>query len=45
MTTEELNALIELIRYQAHTWLGDQACEMLERLFAYTLKLHAERQK
>lgn len=40
MTTPELNALIEHIRYQAATWLGDEACENIERLVKYSQLLH-----
>ena len=40
MTTNELSALIEHIRYQAATWLGDEACENIERLVKYTQLLH-----
>jgi hypothetical protein len=40
MTNEELNSLVEHIRYQASTWLGDEACENIERLIKYTQLLH-----
>ena len=45
MTNEELNSLVEHIRYQASTWLGDEACENIERLIKYTLSLHAQADK
>ena len=40
MTTDELNSLVEHIRYQASTWLGDEACENIERLIKYSFLLH-----
>ena len=40
MTTAELSSLIEHIRHQAGTWLGDEACENIERLVKHTQLLH-----
>jgi len=40
MTLAELEALIEHIRYQSATWLGDEACENIDRLINHTLTLH-----
>lgn len=45
MTTSELSSLIEHIRYQATTWLGDEACENIERLIKYTTLLHERSQR
>jgi len=36
MTPEELEKLTNFIRSQANTWLGDEACEAIERLIRYT---------
>jgi len=45
MTQTELNALVDHIRYQASTWLGDEACENIERLIKYTFALQAQADK
>lgn len=36
MTAEELQKLIDYVRSQASTWLGDEACEAIDRLIRYT---------
>lgn len=41
MTHEELENLINEIRQQSSTWMGDEACEKIERLIAHTLFLRA----
>ena len=40
MTSSELQELVDSLRHQAGTWMGDEACEQLERLIQYTLKIH-----
>lgn len=40
MTDSELQSLIEHIRYQAATWLGDEACENIDKLIRYVETLH-----
>lgn len=40
MTTEELSDLVDALRRQANTWMGEEACAQLERLIAYTERLH-----
>jgi len=40
MTSKELQDLIDSLRHQAGTWMGDEACEQLERLIQYAQKLH-----
>ena len=40
MTSSELSSLIDHIRAQSTTWLGDEACENIERLIKYTQLLH-----
>lgn len=40
MTTEELSDLVDALRRQASTWMGEEACAQLERLIAYTAQLH-----
>ena len=40
MTTDELEDLVISLRHQAATWMGDEACEQLERLIQYTIKVH-----
>lgn len=45
MTNAELTSLIEHIRYQATTWLGDEACENIERLIKYATLLHERSQR
>jgi len=40
MTTEELSDLVDSLRRQASTWMGEEACAQLERLIAYTAHLH-----
>jgi hypothetical protein len=40
MTTDELEDLVISLRHQAGTWMGDEACEQLERLIQYTIKVH-----
>lgn len=42
MTSSELETLINHIRHQASTWLGDEACENIERLIKHTLTLQAK---
>lgn len=39
MTDAELEILINHIRQQAYTWLGDEAAEQIEKLIKYTLHL------
>lgn len=41
MTNEELEQLVQDIRQQASTWLGDEASEKIERLIAHTMFLRA----
>lgn len=41
MTDEQLSALIDSIRQQANTWLGDEACENIERLIKHTYHLRS----
>jgi hypothetical protein len=40
MKTEELSELVDALRRQANTWMGEEACAQLERLIAYTERLH-----
>jgi hypothetical protein len=40
MTSDELQILISTIQAQANCWLGDEACENIERLVKYTQSLH-----
>ena len=40
MTTEELSELVDALRRQASTWMGEETCAQLERLIAYTERLH-----
>ena len=40
MKTEELSELVDALRRQASTWMGEEACAQLERLIAYTERLH-----
>lgn len=42
MTNEELEQLVQDIRQQASTWLGDEASEKIERLIAHTMFLRAQ---
>ena len=42
MTTEELSDLVDSLRRQASTWMGEEACAQLERLIAYTAQLHGK---
>jgi len=39
MTKDELEQLVQDIRQQASTWLGDEASEKIERLIAHTMFL------
>ena len=39
LSNDELNALVQDIRQQASTWLGDEASEKIERLIAHTMFL------
>jgi len=39
MTKDELEQLVQDIRHQASTWLGDEASEKIERLIAHTMFL------
>jgi hypothetical protein len=40
MKTEELSDLVDSLRRQSSTWMGEEACAQLERLIAYTAHLH-----
>jgi hypothetical protein len=40
MKTEELSDLVDSLRRQSSTWMGEEACAQLERLIAYTGQLH-----
>jgi len=40
MKTEELSELVDSLRRQSSTWMGEEACAQLERLIAYTERLH-----
>ena len=42
MKTEELSELVESLRRQSSTWMGEEACAQLERLIAYTAHLHGK---
>lgn len=42
MTNEDLEQLVQDIRQQASTWLGDEASEKIERLIAHTMFLRAQ---
>lgn len=39
LSKDELDALVQDIRQQASTWLGDEASEKIERLIAHTMFL------
>jgi hypothetical protein len=39
LTKEELEQLVQDIRQQSSTWLGDEASEKIERLIAHTMFL------
>jgi len=39
LTNPELEQLVQDIRQQASTWLGDEASEKIERLIAHTMFL------
>jgi hypothetical protein len=41
LTNEELEQLVSDIRQQSTTWLGDEACEKIEKLIAHTTYLRA----
>lgn len=41
LSKNELETLVQDIRQQATTWLGDEACEKIERLISHTLFLRA----
>ena len=41
MTNDELEQLVQDIRQQASTWLGDEASEKIERLIAHTMFLRS----
>lgn len=41
LTNDELEQLVQDIRQQASTWLGDEASEKIERLIAHTMFLRA----
>jgi hypothetical protein len=41
LTRPELDNLVQDIRQQASTWLGDEASEKIERLIAHTMFLRA----
>jgi hypothetical protein len=40
MKTEELSDLVDSLRRQASTWMGEEACAQLERLIAYSAQMH-----
>jgi len=42
MKTEELSDLVDSLRRQSSTWMGEEACAQLERLIAYTAHLHGK---
>lgn len=42
ITNEDLEQLVQDIRQQASTWLGDEASEKIERLIAHTMFLRAQ---
>lgn len=42
MTNDELEKLVQDIRQQAGTWLGDEASEKIERLIAHTMFLRKQ---
>jgi len=42
LSKEELDALVQDIRQQASTWLGDEASEKIERLIAHTMFLRGQ---
>lgn len=42
LTNDELEQLVQDIRQQASTWLGDEASEKIERLIAHTMFLRAQ---
>jgi hypothetical protein len=42
LSNEELNQLVQDIRQQASTWLGDEASEKIERLIAHTMFLRGQ---
>ncbi len=41
LTKDELDQLISDIRQQSTTWLGDEACEKIEKLISHTMFLRA----
>ena len=41
MTNDELEKLVQDIRQQASTWLGDEASEKIERLISHTMFLRS----
>ena len=42
LSNDELNALVQDIRQQASTWLGDEASEKIEKLIAHTMFLRGQ---
>ena len=42
LSKDELDALVQDIRQQASTWLGDEASEKIERLIAHTMFLRTQ---
>lgn len=45
LSKDELDTLIEDIRRQSSTWLGDEASEKIERLIAHTIFLRSAHDK
>ena len=41
LTKDELDTIVQDIRQQSTTWLGDEACEKIERLIAHTMFLRS----
>lgn len=39
LSNDELEKLVQDIRQQSTTWLGDEACEKIEKLIAHTMFL------
>lgn len=42
LSKEELDQLVQDIRQQSSTWLGDEASEKIERLIAHTMFLRGQ---
>lgn len=45
LTNAELEQLVSDIRQQSTTWLGDEACEKIEKLIAHTMFLRSSHDK